>query len=132
MCCVSRCPVIGYHQPYLLQNRIPTHVHLWPTVSVLNIHQKCIKSADYYCSPTLCQALNLFWLRGFPITLNCQRSLLTVTPVTTLDLFSVCIYIYICVCVTVLVLRRQDNASPMSLVIVFALFVSKNNVCDGH
>lgn len=78
-----------------LQNRIPTRVHLWPTVSVLNIHQKCIKLADYYCFPTLCQDLNLFWLRCFPISLNCHWSAVTVTPVTTLDLFSVCIYMCI-------------------------------------
>lgn len=55
-----RCPIIGYHQPYLLQNRNPTHVHLWPSVRSLNIHQKCIKFADCYSFPTACQAPNLF------------------------------------------------------------------------
>lgn len=66
---VWRCPVIGYHQPYLLQNRNPTHVHLWPSVRSLNIHQKCIKFADCYSFPTACQGPNLFFLPGFPMTL---------------------------------------------------------------
>lgn len=93
------CHIIGYHQPYLLQNRNPTHVHLWPSVRALNIHQKCIKFADCYSFPTPCQAPDLFLLRGFLITLNRQWSLLTLTAlkeVTTWNLFSACICVCVC------------------------------------
>ena len=99
-----RCPIIGYHQPYLLQNRNPTHVHLWPGVRALNIHQKCIKFADCHSFPTACQAPNLFLLRGIPIALNCQWTLLILTAlkeVTTLDLFSVWRWVCVCVCACV-------------------------------
>ena len=98
---VWRCPVIGYHQPYLLQNRNPTHVHLWPSVRSLNTHQKCIKLADCYSFPTACQAPSLFLLPGFPMTLVSTD----VDGSGKSYIYNLCAYMFprVCVCVCVCV-----------------------------
>lgn len=122
-----RCPIIGYHRPYLLQNRNPTHVHLWPSVRSLNIHQKCIKFADYYSSPTACQAPNLFLLRTFPITLNCLWSLDTdgfEGSDNIKFIFSVHIYVGVCMCVCASVGEPGD-------VLVFSSRLFEVNQCES-
>lgn len=45
------CTMICYNRftaGHILAINNTTHVHLWPSVNLLNVHQKCIKSSDWY------------------------------------------------------------------------------------
>lgn len=97
---VWRCPVIGYHQPYLLQNRNPTDVHLWPSVRSLNIHQKCIKFADCSSFPTACQGPNLFLLPGFLMSLV-SPGVDSSGGSDNIKIYNLCAYMFHCVCLSV-------------------------------